>query len=164
MRNEKRVSIGTRSLQSNYCSNNTTAAGATPTTPQRSLYRMSSSQSSTRPESLKYDASISKFEPATRVSSLKRETKTARTLSIVMGGFIACWLPFFIFYLLTPFIPENNENRTIMEYLTWLGWINSAINPFIYAFYSRDFREAFGRLTIDRFSKSSRRPQFVYNH
>jgi hypothetical protein len=28
------------------------------------------------------------------------------------------------------------------------GWINSAINPFIYAFYSPDFRIAFWRLTF----------------
>jgi hypothetical protein len=37
---------------------------------------------------------------STRISSLKRESKTTRTLSIVMFTFIACWLPFFIHYLL----------------------------------------------------------------
>lgn len=37
---------------------------------------------------------------STRISSLKRESKTTRTLSIVMFTFIACWLPFFIQYLL----------------------------------------------------------------
>ncbi|KAK9877026.1 hypothetical protein WA026_016053 [Henosepilachna vigintioctopunctata] len=93
------------------------------------------------------------IESATRVSSFRRETKTTQTLSIVMGGFIACWLPFFIFYLLTPFMPSNEINALIMSYLTWLGWFNSGINPFIYAFYSPDFRIAFWRLTIKHFSK-----------
>lgn len=85
-----------------------------------------------------------------RVSSLRRETKTAQTLSLVVGGFVACWLPFFIYYILTPFIPNNYVNPVLMYVLTWLGWFNSAINPFIYAFYSPDFRLAFWRLTIKK--------------
>lgn len=89
-----------------------------------------------------------------RVSSLRRETKTAQTLSLVVGGFVACWLPFFLYYLLTPFIPSSYVNPVLMYILTWLGWFNSAINPFIYAFYSPDFRLAFWRLTIRKCKKS----------
>lgn len=161
---EQRKSLGTRSLRStlNYSFNHEPL-----TPPQRSasLYRPHSftPQRSSRPESLNFDASVLNFEPATRVSSFRRETKTAQTLSIVMGGFIACWLPFFIFYLLTPFIPSNQVNSLIMSYLTWLGWFNSAINPFIYAFYSPDFRIAFWRLTVKHFSKS-RRADFAFQH
>lgn len=88
-----------------------------------------------------------------RISSLRRETKTAQTLSMVVGGFIACWLPFFIYYLAMPFIPSEQQSEVLMEFLTWLGWINSAINPFIYAFYNADFRIAFWRLTFRKFCK-----------
>ncbi|KAI5645580.1 7 transmembrane receptor (rhodopsin family) domain-containing protein [Phthorimaea operculella] len=91
-----------------------------------------------------------------RVSSLRRETKTAQTLSLVVGGFVACWLPFFLYYLLTPFIPHNYVNPVLMYILTWLGWFNSAINPFIYAFYSPDFRLAFWRLTIKKCRRTKR--------
>ncbi|CAH0555699.1 unnamed protein product [Brassicogethes aeneus] len=146
-----------RSLRSNYSFNQMEH------TRGPSLYRSSLPIRSPRPESLHLDASILNFEPASRVSSFRRETKTAQTLSIVIGGFIACWLPFFIFYLLTPFINSNEVNSLIMQYLTWLGWINSAINPFIYAFYSPDFRIAFWRLTVKHFSKS-RRPDFAFQH
>lgn len=83
-----------------------------------------------------------------RISSLKRETKTAQTLSMVVGGFIACWLPFFIVYLLIPFLDKNAISDNWQEFLTWLGWMNSAVNPFIYAFYNVDFRIAFWRLTF----------------
>uniref|UniRef100_A0A182NG28 G-protein coupled receptors family 1 profile domain-containing protein n=1 Tax=Anopheles dirus TaxID=7168 RepID=A0A182NG28_9DIPT len=89
-----------------------------------------------------------------RISSLKRETKTAQTLSMVVGGFIACWLPFFVYYLLMPFLPDESKSDDLMEFLTWLGWINSAINPFIYAFYNVDFRVAFWRLTLRKFFKN----------
>lgn len=91
-----------------------------------------------------------------RVSSLRRETKTAQTLSLVVGGFVACWLPFFLYYLLTPFIPASYVNPVLMYILTWLGWFNSAINPFIYAFYSPDFRVAFWRLTIRKCKRNKR--------
>ncbi|XP_075986670.1 putative G-protein coupled receptor No18 [Anticarsia gemmatalis] len=91
-----------------------------------------------------------------RVSSLRRETKTAQTLSLVVGGFVACWLPFFLYYLLTPFIPNEYVNPVLMYILTWLGWFNSAINPFIYAFYSPDFRLAFWRLTIRKCKRNKR--------
>lgn len=137
-----------------------------PIAPQRtaSLYTTTSlSTNRSRPESLQLDVSILNYEPATRVSSFRRETKTAQTLSIVVGGFVACWLPFFIFYLLTPVLPTNEANKRVMGYLTWLGWINSAINPFIYAFYSPDFRIAFWRLTLKHCSKT-RRADIAFQH
>lgn len=98
-----------------------------------------------------------------RILSLKRENKTTQTLSIVVGGFIICWLPFFICYLITPFLPKNAINSTVNTALTWLGWFNSAMNPFIYAFYSVDFRAAFWRLTLRRFFKNSTKPPYSSN-
>lgn len=152
--NEQRKNGGqSRSVRSNY-------SYPEPVTPQRaaSLYAPTTfSVHRSRPESLNLDMSVLNYEPATRVSSFRRETKTAQTLSIVVGGFIACWLPFFVYYILTPFLPNSLvKNNVVMAYFTWLGWINSAINPFIYAFYSPDFRIAFWRLTCKHFSKSHR--------
>lgn len=99
-----------------------------------------------------------------RILSLKRENKTTQTLSIVVGGFIVCWLPFFILYLITPFLPNRSPAiATLNTFLTWLGWLNSAMNPFIYAFYSVDFRAAFWRLTLRRFFKNSNKAPYSSN-
>lgn len=98
-----------------------------------------------------------------RISSLKRENKTTQTLSIVVGGFIVCWLPFFVYYLITPFLPHESVSGNLTNCLTWLGWFNSAMNPFIYAFYSVDFRAAFWRLTFRRFFKNSIKAPYSSN-
>lgn len=101
---------------------------------------------------------------SSRILSMKRENKTTQTLSIVVGGFIACWLPFFIHYIITPFLPKELAAPKLGEFFTWLGWINSAINPFIYAFYSVDFRAAFWRLTLRRFFRNSEKAPFGNIH
>lgn len=98
-----------------------------------------------------------------RILSLKRESKTTQTLSIVVGGFIVCWLPFFICYLMNPFLPDKAIDPTLNVALTWLGWFNSAMNPFIYAFYSVDFRAAFWRLTLRRFFRDSPKNSYSTN-
>uniref|UniRef100_A0A1I8P5D7 G-protein coupled receptors family 1 profile domain-containing protein n=1 Tax=Stomoxys calcitrans TaxID=35570 RepID=A0A1I8P5D7_STOCA len=96
-----------------------------------------------------------------RVSTTKRDTKTAKTLTMVMGGFIACWLPFFTYYLLIPFLPPAALFEGLMSFLTWVGWVNCAINPFIYAFYNPDFRTAFWRLTCKRICKQKSPPNHM---
>lgn len=54
------------------------------------------------------------------INRVARETKTAGTLAVVVGGFVACWLPFFILYLATPFVPVEPSD-ILMPALTWLG-------------------------------------------
>nr|XP_036674310.1 octopamine receptor Oamb-like [Drosophila suzukii] len=72
-------------------------------------------------------------------------TKAAKTLAIIVGGFIVCWLPFFTMYLIRAFC-ENCIQPTVFSVLFWLGYCNSAINPMIYALFSNEFRIAFKRI------------------
>ncbi|XP_050435937.1 probable G-protein coupled receptor No9 [Adelges cooleyi] len=75
----------------------------------------------------------------------RMETKAAKTLGIIVGGFIMCWLPFFTMYLVRAFCPTCIQ-PTLFSVMFWLGYCNSAINPMIYALFSKDFRFAFKRI------------------
>ncbi|RWS02901.1 putative G-protein coupled receptor No18-like protein [Dinothrombium tinctorium] len=77
--------------------------------------------------------------------SLSRERKAARVLGIVMGVFVACWLPFFIMYLM-PFFTETQLSHAIEQFIVWLGYVNSVLNPIIYTRFNSDFRKAFRKI------------------
>uniref|UniRef100_A0A182MDI4 G-protein coupled receptors family 1 profile domain-containing protein n=1 Tax=Anopheles culicifacies TaxID=139723 RepID=A0A182MDI4_9DIPT len=79
---------------------------------------------------------------------MKREHKAARTLGIIMGTFILCWLPFFLWYIITSLCDKCPNPDIIVVLVFWVGYFNSTLNPLIYAYFNRDFREAF-RNTLD---------------
>lgn len=88
--------------------------------------------------------------------SAARERKATKTLGIILGAYIVCWLPFFIYTLVvatceTCFIPE------LFDFFTWLGYLNSLINPIIYTMSNEDFKKAFHKLL--RFNCRSRTNQ-----
>lgn len=78
---------------------------------------------------------------------LKREHKAARTLGIIMGAFITCWMPFFLWYVITTLCGTDlcPVPDIVVSILFWIGYFNSMLNPAIYAYFNRDFREAFKR-------------------
>ncbi|XP_070540064.1 octopamine receptor beta-2R-like [Ptychodera flava] len=88
---------------------------------------------------------------------LWKEHKAAKTLGIIMGVFIVCWLPFFLWYTSTMICGSACPYPDIIgSILFWIGYCNSALNPIIYAFCNRDFRKAFRHLLIDVFWKGGR--------
>uniref|UniRef100_A0A674AEU2 G-protein coupled receptors family 1 profile domain-containing protein n=1 Tax=Salmo trutta TaxID=8032 RepID=A0A674AEU2_SALTR len=70
-------------------------------------------------------------EPATKsgvktVQPSKSERKAAKTLSIVVFTYLTCWIPFF-------FILFFSQQSSV--YLSFLPFVNSLINPIIYALF-----------------------------
>lgn len=81
----------------------------------------------------------------TRRQKLRRETRAARTLSIIMSVFCACWCPFFILNVLDPFLDYTIDSG-LWQTALWLGYANSAVSPFLYYFFNRSYRRAFRAL------------------
>jgi 5-hydroxytryptamine receptor 1 len=75
--------------------------------------------------------------------SLSKERKAARTLGIIVGAFVLCWLPFFIMYVTVPFCSSCTLTSGVELGITFLGYVNSALNPVIYTVFNVDFRRAF---------------------
>lgn len=87
----------------------------------------------------------------------KRERKAAKTLAIITGAFVVCWLPFFILAILLPVCKTCDFNRYMISFFLWLGYFNSTLNPIIYTIFSPEFRHAFKRLLCGRRGSIRRR-------
>ncbi|XP_065149075.1 5-hydroxytryptamine receptor 1F [Paramisgurnus dabryanus] len=78
--------------------------------------------------------------------STTRERKAATTLGLIIGAFVICWLPFFIHEVIFNICTSCIRSVQMSNFLTWLGYINSLINPLIYTIFNEDFKRAFQRL------------------
>ncbi|XP_058127654.1 tyramine/octopamine receptor-like [Anopheles ziemanni] len=104
------------------------------------------------------DSTCSEMEPALpkpkprdpekekRRIARKKEKRATLILGLIMGSFIACWLPFFFLYILVPICPNCSIPESAFSLAFWLGYMNSALNPAIYTIFNKDFRRAFRRI------------------
>ncbi|XP_065362848.1 alpha-2C adrenergic receptor isoform X2 [Calliphora vicina] len=77
----------------------------------------------------------------------KKEKRATLILGLIMGSFIACWLPFFFLYILMPACSTHcHIPDSAFAIAFWLGYMNSALNPAIYTIFNKDFRRAFRRI------------------
>lgn len=74
-----------------------------------------------------------------------RERRATKTLGVILGAYIICWLPFFIYTLLAP-LCQSCFHPELFDIFTWLGYLNSLINPVIYTMANEDFKKAFHKL------------------
>ncbi|XP_028808855.1 trace amine-associated receptor 1-like [Denticeps clupeoides] len=72
----------------------------------------------------------------------KMERKATRTLAIIMGVFLMLWLPFFVCNITDPFIGYSVPS-VVFDFVVWVGYFNSTVNPIVYALFYSWFRSAF---------------------
>nr|XP_061829578.1 sphingosine 1-phosphate receptor 1-like [Nerophis lumbriciformis]XP_061829580.1 sphingosine 1-phosphate receptor 1-like [Nerophis lumbriciformis] len=74
-----------------------------------------------------------------------------KTVTIVLGVFIACWLPLFVLLLLDFFCPTKSCQVLFKaDYFLGIAMFNSLLNPIIYTLTSKDMRRAIIRLLCSR--------------
>lgn len=89
---------------------------------------------------------------STQISN-KKQSKATTTLAVIMGAFLSCWTPFFVCNVMEPFINYSTP-VVLFDTFIWVGFINSTLNPIIYAFFYSWFRKAFSLFTSGKVFKA----------
>ncbi|XP_053557965.1 adenosine receptor A2a [Bombina bombina] len=80
-------------------------------------------------------------------SILQKEVQCAKSLAIIVGLFAVCWLPLHIINCFTLFSQGTVRPPPWLMYLAiLLSHTNSVVNPLIYAYRIREFRQTFHKI------------------
>lgn len=84
-----------------------------------------------------------------RADSIRAKKRVTKMVVIVVLIFALCWLPIQVIFLVQHFDPDyelTTETSSINMAANCLAYMNSCVNPILYAFLSENFRRSFRRL------------------
>jgi len=86
---------------------------------------------------------------------IRLEQKATQVLGVVFFTFVILWAPFFVLNLL-PTICEECEKDIpggVFDFVTWLGYASSMVNPIFYTIFNKVFRDAFKKVLTCRYRR-----------
>ena len=78
-----------------------------------------------------------------KTMNTKRENKTAVTLAIVVGLFFACWFPMNVVFMMMGLGIKTSFIKSLYQPCIIVAVTNSAMNPFIYGWRNKEFKQAY---------------------
>ncbi|MBN3325353.1 HRH1 protein, partial [Atractosteus spatula] len=73
---------------------------------------------------------------------ISKERKAAKQLGFIIAGFMVCWIPYFVTFMVMAFC-KTCVHHDLHMFTIWLGYINSTLNPFIYPLCNENFKKIF---------------------
>lgn len=87
---------------------------------------------------------------------IQLERKATKVLGIVFFTFVILWAPFFVINLLPTVCPdcEARISHWVFDFVTWLGYASSMVNPIFYTIFNKVFRQAFKKVLLCKYNKN----------
>lgn len=87
-----------------------------------------------------------------RLKHLAMNTKAARTISIIVGAFLFCWVPYTTLSvglnLCGPPCYKLPGIVMCMDVLLWMGYLNCALNPVLFSYQNIQFRKSYRQIVL----------------
>jgi hypothetical protein len=84
---------------------------------------------------------------------IRLEQKATKVLGVVFFTFVILWAPFFVLNLVPTVCAdcERNIDHGVFDFVTWLGYASSMVNPIFYTIFNKVFRQAFKKVLLCRY-------------
>ncbi|XP_016304872.1 5-hydroxytryptamine receptor 2A-like [Sinocyclocheilus anshuiensis] len=98
------------------------------------------------------------------MQSISNEQKASKVLGVVFLLFVIMWCPFFVTNVMAVVCGSACDEDLVgglMNVFVWVGYLSSAVNPFIYTLFNKTYRAAFARYMRCRYREERRPLQLI---
>ena len=128
----------------------------------KQLVRAETSSLSPQVAALNSTGAAKKTPKTKKTSEKKQERKAAKTLSAILLAFVLTWAPYSVLVVLNGILGKQLADHYIpqilWEFSYYLCYINSTINPVLYALCNASFRRTYVRILTCRWTSTARQP------